>query len=253
MALTAIAAFVALAAFAAYVQTVTGFAFGLMMMGAIGLSGLMPLTDAAVIVSGLTIVNAVQMMAKGWRDVARRELALTLAASLPAVVAGYLLLGWLAANAGDLLKLVLGLVIMASSLQLALKPRPLPLTSSGATFIGFGAISGLMSGLFSTGGPPLVYHIYRQPWPLATIRETIVASFGTGAILRMGLVIGTGALPPPSTLATLIAIPAVMAFTQIGRRYPPPFSLPTMRRIAFVLLFLSGLSLALPAALGLVR
>jgi len=58
-----------LAAVAAYAQTLTGFAFGLILMGGVGLSGLVPLPDAAVLVSILVLVNALQVLARGWREV----------------------------------------------------------------------------------------------------------------------------------------------------------------------------------------
>lgn len=243
-----LAAFLVIAGVAAYVQTMTGFAFGLVMMGALALAGLMPLPDAAVMVGLLTLVNAAQMMLHGgWRHVARRELGFTLWASLPALVVGFFLLEWLADTRADLLKVVLGLVIVLSSLQLAIQRRSLRQASPGRSFLGFGILSGLMSGLFATGGPPLVYHLYRQPLPVAQIRETLVAAFGVAQVVRLSLVAGTGNLPPPSTLAGVAAIPVVMGMTYAARRWPLPLSPAMQKTVVFILLFLSGVSLALPA------
>lgn len=244
--------FVGFAAVAAYVQTLTGFAFGLVMMGAVALVGLLPLPDAAAMVGMLTLVNATQMLVQGgWREVARRELRLILIASLPSLFVGYALLEWLADTRADLLKIGLGLVIMLSSLQLAIRPAGLATRSSDASFVGFGVISGLMSGLFATGGPPLVYHLFRQPLPHARIRETLVAAFGTAQAIRLVAVVASGNLPSMSPVALILSIPAVMLMTYAARRWPPSLSQRTMRKIVFVLLFLSGLSLALPAALHL--
>src|SRR4051812_46898529 len=91
-----LAGFLLLAGVASYVQTLTGFAFGLMMMGGIGLTGLIPLPEAAVIVGVLTLTNAAQMFLKGWRDVAWREFGLVMATGIPMLFVGYMLLGWLA-------------------------------------------------------------------------------------------------------------------------------------------------------------
>ncbi|APF39235.1 Sulfite exporter TauE/SafE [Chelatococcus sambhunathii] len=243
--------FLALAFAAAYAQTLTGFAFGLITMGGVGLTGLLSLPDAAMIVSVLTLVNATQMLLKGWRDVAWREFAFVMAASVPLLFAGYWLLEWLADARADMLRLVLGAVIIASSLQLAMRPAPLAQKSGGASFLFFGGIAGLMGGMFSTAGPPLVYHFYRQPLALATIRETLVGVFALNAVFRIGLVAFSGNLPGPSTLTGLFAIPAVMAATFAARRWPPPIAPQVMRRIVFVLLFLSGVSLGVPAVLRL--
>lgn len=239
--------FLVLTGAAAYAQTLTGFAFGLITMGGIGLTGLMPLPQAAVIVSVLTLTNALQMLLKGWRDVAWREFGLVMISSVPLLFAGYALLEVLAATRIDLLRLILGLVIIASSLQLARRPEPLPRRSGDGSFIFFGAIAGLMGGLFSTAGPPLVYHFYRQPFPVARVRETLVAVFALNAVVRLVLVAASADLPAPSAWSGLLAIPIVIASTYAARRCPPPLAPTTTRRIVFLLLFLSGLSLAVPA------
>ena len=247
----AIIGFLLLAGVAAYAQTLTGFAFGLITMGGIGLTGLLSLPDAAMLVSALTFVNASQMLLTGWRDVAWREFRIVMVASIPMLFAGYALLDWLAGTRADILRLILGLVIIVSSLQLARKPEPLARKSGGPSFLFFGAIAGLMGGMFSTAGPPLVYHFYRQPMPMVTVRETLVTVFALNAVFRIGLVTFAGDLPSGSTLSGLLAIPAVMGATYAARRWPPPVSPVTMRRIVFVLLFLSGVSLGAPAVLRL--
>lgn len=241
----------ALAAVAAYVQTVTGFALGLVLVGGIGLTGIMPLPDAAVLVSILTIVNGIVVLSRGWRDVAFPELGLTFAGSVLALAAGYALLQLLAGTSLDWLRLLLGTVIVLSSLQLLWRPAPLPRRSPALAFAGFGALAGLMGGLFSTSGPPLVYHYYRQPMPHAAVRETLLLYFTISGLLRLGIVAGTGHTPPPSLWWTLVAVPAVVLFTTLARRWPPPLSLMAMRRLVFVLLMLSGLALAVPAAIRL--
>lgn len=241
-----------LAGLAAYIQTLTGFALGLIMMGGIGLSGLMPLPEAAVLVSCLVLVNAAQVLARGWRDIAWPEFRSVILSSLLALAAGYWLLGILVSASIDWLKLVLGIIIVVSSLQLALKPQPLAAKSSKSSFVFFGAIAGLMGGLFSTAGPPLVYHLYRQPLPPVSIRETLVAIFSINAVIRMGFVMAAGDVPHEGFWWGLLCIPVVISFTFAARKWPPPLSPAAMRRVAFGLLLLSGLSLAIPALVKII-
>jgi len=240
-----------LAAGASYVQTLTGFALGLLMMGGVGLTGVVPLPDAAVLVGILALVNAAQVLAKGWRDIARREFQLVIFVSLAFLVLGYWLLDLLVTASLDWLKLVLGAIIILSSLQLLLRPMPLAKSSGPGSFLFFGAIAGVMGGLFSTAGPPLVYHFYRQPLRPVAIRETLVAVFAVNGMLRLVLVALAGDMPSSSFWWGLLCIPVVMAFTALARRYPPPLTPTGLRRVAFCLLFLSGLSLAAPASLKL--
>ena len=227
-----------LAGAAAYTQTLTGFAFGLITMGGIGLTGLMSLPDAAVLVSVLTLVNAAQMLLKGWRDIAWREFGSSWYEHSAALCRLWLL-EWLA-EPGPMSALILGIVIIVSSLQLARKPDPLR-SNRRRSFLFFGGIAGLMGGLFSTAGPPLVYHFYRQPMPLVTLRETLVTVFALNAVFRIGLVAVSGNLPS-ARCPGLFAIPSSWRRPMrraAGRRLSPK----TMRRIVFILLFLSGVSL----------
>lgn len=251
MSWTALTGFLLLTGMAAYVQTLTGFAFGLITMGGVGLTGLLSLPDAAMLVSILTLVNATQMLLRGWRDVDWQKFGLVLVASWPFLFIGFHLLEWLAASRADLLRLALGFVIVVSSLQLARRPDPLKQPSGAPSFLFFGSIAGLMGGMFSTAGPPLAYHFYRQPLPLVVVRETLVTIFALNALFRTGLVIATDQIPAASTLSGLFAVPAVIAATHLARRYPPPLSQAVMRRIVFLLLFLSGVSLGAPAAVHL--
>lgn len=245
----AVISFTALCFVAAYVQTITGFAFGLVVMGAAALMGLMPLTDAAVVVSLLTLVNAVMMLARGWRDIARYPFLYSLAASIPMVLAGYVILMITASVSLTALRLLLGLVIIISSLQLMRRPVPYNELSSGWSFGLFAAVGGLMGGLFSTAGPPLVYHFYRQPLPLVAIRETLVAVFAANASFRLVLVAFEGSWNSSIPVWAAAGVPGVMAATYMARRWPPPLSPVALRRLAFVLLFLSGLSLIIPVLL----
>ncbi|WP_426128510.1 TSUP family transporter [Pararhizobium sp. PWRC1-1] len=247
MSAAGLAGVLVLSGIAAYMQTLTGFAFGLIMMGGIGLFTLMPLPEAAVLVSCMVLVNAAQVLARGWRDIAWAEFWPVVISSLGALAAGYWLLGVMASVSIDWLKLVLGIVIIASSLQLALKPQPLALRSSSASFVFFGALAGLMGGLFSTAGPPLVYHLYRQPLPAVSIRETLVAVFAVNAVIRLAIVAAAGDVPHGGIWWGLLCIPVVVIMTFVAKRWPPPLSALSIRRMAFGLLLMSGLSLAIPA------
>lgn len=246
-----LAGLLAIAFVAAYTQTLTGFALGLIMMGGIGLTGLIPLTDAAVLVSVLVVVNAAQVLLKGWRDIAFRQFFPALGSSILFLGGGYWLLNLMASTSLEGLKILLGTVIIISSIQLSLKPAPMLKVSSPLSFAGFGAIAGVMGGMFSTSGPPLIYHFYRQPLKPATVRETLVAIFAANAILRLGIVAGSGQMPHASFWWSLTAVPVVMVATWLARKFPPPLSPAAMRKLAFVLLFLSGVSLAVPPLIHL--
>ena len=240
------ATFIVLSVIAAYVQTLTGFAFGLLLMGAIALTGLMPLPEAAIVISLLTLANAAVVLGSGWRDIARKPLLLSLAGAIPMIVVGYVLLEILASTSLSVLRLTLGVVIILSGLQLVLRPLPLERTSPAPAFVFFGGLGGFMGGLFSTAGPPLVFQFYRQPMPHAVIRETLVAIFAINSLFRLGIVAASGDWQPHALPWALVGLPAVFVTTVVARRWPPSLSPRALRVAVFILLFLSGASLIVP-------
>lgn len=246
---TALALFLALAALAAYVQTITGFAFGLILMAGVALGHVMPLPDAAAVVSALTLVNASQMMAKGWRHIAWREWRLCVFASLPLIFVGVEALAWLAAERMDWLRLLLAIVIFVACLTVMKPPHPGAEPPAAWTYSAAGVASGFMSGLFSAGGPPLVLRFYTSPMPIATIRETLVSIYAINAVMRLSFVFASGAKPPAAAWWGLLAIPVVMATTAAARRWPPPIAPATLRLVVTLLLAASGVALGAPGLL----
>ncbi|WP_246737966.1 MULTISPECIES: hypothetical protein [Rhizobium] len=67
------------------------------------------------------------------------------------------------------------------------------------------------------------------------------------AVIRLAVVALAGDMPQVGFWWGLLAIPVVILVTFAAKRWPPPISNLSLRRVAFGLLLLSGLSLALPA------
>jgi uncharacterized membrane protein YfcA len=81
--------------------------------------------------------------------------------------------------------------------------------------------------------------------PLASIRVTLLAVFVSNQIMRLGVAAVTSGIGLSVLASAAGAIPAVILGTYAARRWPPPVSTAAIRKLAFALLTLSGLSLAL--------
>ena len=113
----------------------------------------------------------------------------------------------------------------------------------------FGGISGIFGGLFSTSGPPISYLMYRQPIALSVIRATLLSVFFLSCLLRI-VIMGVGGQITESMLwVSLAGLPCVFIVAVLSKRYPPKISPQVIKRIAVVLLLLSGVSLSLKALL----
>src|SRR5581483_11649669 len=153
-----------------------------------------------------------------------RVLVPTLVASAAGIVAGALLLTWLAGTAYQVLRLLLGLSIVACAVSLWRAVQPLPSLSSPAAYALTGGISGLLAGMFAAPGPPLVYLLYRQPKPLAWIQQSLMVIFGLGTVFRLLIVLPTGQFSLLSLQLAIEALPVVFGVTFYAAKRAPPLS-----------------------------
>ncbi|MGB0468783.1 MAG: TSUP family transporter [Pontibacterium sp.] len=245
--LDALLPFIVIIAFATYVQTVTGFALGMIVMGSVTAFDLVPIAFTSVVISLVTLVNGLVAIKGNFRILDIKRVAITCLAMFPALMAGLYLLNYMSASFNNLLQLLLGLTIFVGGLLIMLKPTPLKQPSSNGVFMASGAAAGFLAGLFSMAGPPLVYLYYRQPFELKCIRLCLLSIFLISAVARTLMVGAQGGLTLDMLSFSALCIPMVMFFTWVGKHYPPPISAPNMRRLAFMLLILIGISLIVGA------
>ena len=243
--------FLVFVAGAVYAQALTGFALALILLGLVGATNVVPLTDA---VNATTIIGFCTAWLFLYRNRALRiekVLVPTVIASAAGVVVGALLLVWLAGTAYQLLRLVLGASIVACALSLWRAGQPLPAMSSARTFAITGGIAGIMGGMFSAGGPPLVYLLYRQPKPLAWIRQSLMVFFGFSTSLRLFIVVPSGQFSLFALQLAAEALPVVFLMTYFAVRHPLPLSPKLFRGLICVLLITTGLSMGISAFLAM--
>ncbi|WP_447530155.1 TSUP family transporter [Vreelandella sp. TE19] len=237
-------------ALATYAQTITGFAFGLILMAGVVLSGLAPVSMVAILISILSLFNCALALYRNMSNLDWEIIVLCSLSGFATLIVGVWALEFLSGSYVHWLQLILGLAIILSSLMLVLNPVPKNARSGRLSFLFFGGLSGFMGGMFSTSGPPLVFHFYRQPLTLAVIRDCLLLIFAINSLQRLIIVGMSGQLTLNILVLAATAIPVVMLFTWLGRRYPPPLGERSLRRVAFLLLFASGLSLCASSLLA---
>jgi hypothetical protein len=251
MSLTDHILFLACVALATYAQTTTGFAFSLILLGLAGVLSLSSLPEMTNVVNMLALVNAFVAL-RGIR--ANLNFGLIKGAfysSTIGVVIGVAALHWISGDAIVWLSGLLGLTILLCAMLLIIRKRQLSEVSPPSTFVSYGLLAGLMGGLFSSAGPPMVYHMYRQPLSLAVIRDSLLIFFAANAALRIVLVGATGGLTMSSVWLAVEALPVVAGLTWLVRRYASLESLKTVKLFVFFLLLVAGLGLVVPAAMTL--
>lgn len=232
--------FLLLIGLGAFCQTITGFAMALIIMGGVVALDLALVPFAAAVVSIVSLVNVITALRLSHRHVDRRLLAYICLGLIPALIGGVVLLGFLSESSHTLLRKILGgVIIMAGLLQL-LKSQPWAEQSalSYASLAGF--LGGLSGGLFSTGGPPIAFFMYRQPLPIEVIRATLLSIFAVSTLSRTLVIAVAGHITTEILIISGIAIPLVLLSTTIAQKATPYLSDMIVRKLVLGLLILVG-------------
>lgn len=243
---TDLALFVILAALGSFVQALSGFALGLIVLGCVTLLQLAPISFTAAVISMISLINGGWVLARHPRAIQWRSATWTLAGLVPAVGIGLALLAAMDSDMPELLRQLLGLVILGAGLLLMLRPHPRSRPSGRLSTLLFGVAGGVLGGLFSTAGPPVVFHFYRQPWTVSAVRSTLLTVFVLSTAVRITWQSARGELHWPMVETALYCTLPVLLAAQWGARIAPRIAPSHMRRLAFTLLAVTGAGLLLP-------
>ena len=237
---------------ATLLQTLSGFGFGLLVVASFTLLDVLPLTATTFLVSLLGLVNSTTVVVKNRNAVKIPELKLMLYTGIPLMLLGFVLLEYMSAHLTQFLNFILGISILLCCALMLVKRKRTDRPSRPRSFLIAGGVSGLLGGLFSTSGPPLVFQCYKQSWSIEAIRSTLLAVFTIGGIVRVGIAL-FGTLPDLDIMFLIAAaIPLVLLVTHFSRRLTPYVDAKWIRIIAITLLGVSGISLVVTSAPTLV-
>lgn len=222
---------------AVFTQTLTGFALGLVAMpllaATIGLHTASPMMSIVGLMAQMTILIRY-----------RRHFHLRAIRRLPiaAVVGVPLGVYLLEAVSESIVKLVLGILVVAYALYAWFGPR-LPEIKNPQWGYAFGFVSGILSGAYNTGGPPLVIYGTCQRWTPSEFKSNLqtVFLFNTMMVILNHMLHGNYTAPVWQGL--LIAIPATalgLAAGFVSDRWVNPA---LFQKIVLVLLLVIGAQL----------
>jgi len=232
-----------------YVQSVVGFAMGMIIVALAGASGVITLPELAAAVSIISFVNILLSLKGHLHSVNRVILPWMMAGQIPTIAVGVWIITVLDQQAQGLLQLLLGIFILLGSASMMIRPVALAQVSPSWACLVAGIGGGLSGGMFSASGPVIGWFTYRQPLELAVIRATMLAFFAVASSLRTVVVAVHGGITPDVLWLSLIALPFVTVGAWLGRVVPPNISDRAMKRAVFGLLLVMGAYIAISAVL----
>ncbi|MBD3649321.1 MAG: sulfite exporter TauE/SafE family protein [Pseudomonadales bacterium] len=232
--------FLLLVAVGASVQTMTGFAMGLIVIGGVTALDLAEIQFTAAVISLISLVNTIVALRPTWRFIDFGYFKSVVLGITPMLVVGVLLLELLSRESYELLRSLLGVVIIVAGVMMMLKPKPWERQSPAWAATSVGCAGGIIAGLYSAGGAPLAYFMYRQPVDIRIIRATLLSIFALSTAGRTIVVGFAGHLTKDVWLTTAIAVPLVIVMTLVVSRINQYAPDALVRRLAFILLVIIG-------------
>lgn len=235
----------------AYIQTSTGFAFGLLVMAGIASFDIMSIQDAGILIMFLSFFN-ISIALKG-RSVSVKKLKCMpfFVISPFAVMLGLYIL-YLLTNSPlgyQILYGVLGVFTLFAAISLIVTPHPLKKRLHIGYFYFTALCTGVLTGLFTAGVPPMMYLLYRQPWCLSMIRYILFMSSMVLIPSRILFLLVTEGFEQSIVLWTLLSVPAVYVATVLAKKYIQRTRTELLRKLAFIMLLLSGVNILVKTAL----
>ena len=232
----------AVLAVAEAVYVLLGFGAGLIAVGALAL--LLPdLTDAVVLVLLVNLPAELFVVRRSWNHIQWRGVASLFAAIAVGIPIGTWLLRW---GEPRLLLTLLGLVLVGVGALFLVRPTGRAAIGGRWAEAPVGLVSGLLTGLFGTGGPPLILYYQLKGVDKAVFRGTLMAIFLLMTVVRVPSYAVFGLITTPRLLSSLAVLPAVLLGAYLGQRVHLRLDELQFRRLVSLALVAIGLVLLIP-------
>ena len=219
-----------------------GFGAGLITVG--GMALFMPqVTDVVTMLLLVSLPAEIFVVAKAWREVAWRGTVLILIGLFAGVLIGTRIL---AVSEPTFILTLLAVFLVAAGSAFALVPPRARVRWPVWTGPPIGLVSGVLTGLFGTGGPPLIFYYQLAGVGKAEFRGSMMAIFMLATFVRIPAYAFSGLLTTPRIVSAAMLLPIALLGAWIGNRIHLQLSESRFR-------ILVGAALGLMGALLLLR
>lgn len=223
--------------FAAFIQRVSGFGFGIFVM--IFFPYFLPSYGESTALSGLLAGStAVIIVTKYWKQI---QWKLMIPLLIINIIASYIAIEYMASLSNNTVKRYFGVMFVIIALFFLFFENKAKLSQNYLTKGIIGSLSGIMGGMFAMPGPPLVLYyinlIKEKTAYVATIQafSVILNLFYTIFRARVGFLEGD------ILLWWLVGLGGALIGTSVGTRFFERISSNTLRKIVYIFLIISGI------------
>jgi len=221
--------------FSTLIRSTFGFGNALIAMPLLVL--LMGVKSASPLVALVGLMISMLMLIDGWQGLQWKEILILLAASLPGIPVGLLLL---TSVPESIVRSILGLILIGFGVY-NLSGIQLPSLSMRWLVLPFGLLAGILGGAYNTNGPPIIIYAVLQGWNKDQFRVSLQGFF---LVSNLMIIAGhglAGLWTPEIGIYFLACILPVGLAVYLGGRISSRFSEDQFNRTIYVFLVLTGI------------
>ena len=221
---------------ASYTQSVTGFGFGIVAM--IFLPSLLLYTEANVLSSMLSTLTSALVLITTYRKINWKNLVFPLIGS---IFTNYLAITFIKTQENQTLILLLGIALFALSLYFFFFSEKVKIKQTWYTGLLAGILSGVMNGMFSIGGPPVVVYYLQSEDDPENYLATISAYFVLSGFISIGMKLASGFVTPNVWIGLAVGAVGMLFGSLFGKLTRTKTKPETIRKAVYGIMALSGI------------
>ncbi len=221
---------------ASYIQGATGFGFGIFAM--IFLPKLLLYTEANVLSSILSALSALFVAVLMFRKIDWNNI---LFPAIGCLFSAYVAVSFIKGQSSQTLSLLLGIALFLLSIYFFFFSDKIRIKPTWYAGLIAGILSGIMGGMFSIGGPPVVIYFMQSEDEFDRYFATISAYFVFSGVIYVTTKAAAGFITENVWIALAIGIPAMLIGAFVGKRTKDWINSGVMKKVVYGFMAISGL------------
>lgn len=224
--------------FASFIQRVSGFGFGIFAMTFLPYI-MSAYTEANVLSSMLSMLLSLAVSIRMFRHIHWKNIIFPLIGSM---VFTFISVSFMKGQADTLMRLLLGIALILLSLYFLIFSGKVHIRPTWYGGLVAGSLSGILGGLFSMGGPPVVIYYMESEKQPAHYMATIQAYFTISNIYSIGVKVSAGFVTSNVLACFAIGLVGVVAGLVVGGRVFDKMDGPKIKKAVYIIMALSGVA-----------
>lgn len=230
---------------ASFIQRVTGFGFGIFAMTFLPYI-MSAYTEANVLSSMLAMLLSLAVTLRMLREVHWKNLIFPFIGS---AVMTFITVNLMKGQGDSILKLLLGIVLILLSIYFLLFSGKIHIRPTWYGGLIAGGLSGVLGGLFSMGGPPVVVYYMESEQDPKHYMATIQAFFTLSNIYSIGVKVSAGFVTRSVLICFAVGLIGMLAGLIVGSRVFDKLDGPKIKKAVYLIMALSGVANILTSVL----